>query len=54
MLGLSEASEQSLPQFCSCLLELSPDLSHSTASAVITHLLLGRVSMFVLHFTSGC
>ncbi|XP_043102419.1 Fanconi anemia group E protein isoform X2 [Puntigrus tetrazona] len=43
MLCLSEASEQSLPQFCSCLLELSPDLSHSTASALITHLLLPKV-----------
>uniref|UniRef100_A0A8C1FIC5 FA complementation group E n=1 Tax=Cyprinus carpio carpio TaxID=630221 RepID=A0A8C1FIC5_CYPCA len=43
MLCLSEASEQSLPQFCSCLLELSPDLSHSTASAVITHLLLPKI-----------
>ncbi|KAG1933077.1 Fanconi anemia group E protein [Pimephales promelas] len=43
LLGLSEASEQSLPQFCSCLLELSPDLSHSTASAVITHLLLDKI-----------
>ncbi|KAK2898551.1 hypothetical protein QQF64_032215 [Cirrhinus molitorella] len=43
MLGLSEASEQSLPQFCSCLLELSPDLSHSTACAVITHLLLAKI-----------
>ncbi|KTF94226.1 hypothetical protein cypCar_00021139 [Cyprinus carpio] len=45
MLCLSEASEQSLPQFCSCLLELSPDLSHSTASAVITHLLLPKHSV---------
>ncbi|KAK7135862.1 hypothetical protein R3I94_014516 [Phoxinus phoxinus] len=43
LLCLSEASEQSLPQFCSCLLELSPDLSHSTASAVITHLLLHKI-----------
>ncbi|XP_059358790.1 Fanconi anemia group E protein isoform X1 [Carassius carassius] len=43
MLCLSEATEQSLPQFCSCLLELSPDLSHSTASAVITHLLLPKI-----------
>ncbi|XP_073675392.1 Fanconi anemia group E protein isoform X2 [Garra rufa] len=43
MLGLSESSEQSLPQFCSCLLELSPDLSHSTACAVITHLLLAKI-----------
>ncbi|XP_067269917.1 Fanconi anemia group E protein isoform X2 [Pseudorasbora parva] len=43
LLCLSEASEQSLPQFCSCLLELSPDLSHSTASAVITHLLLNKI-----------
>lgn len=43
LLCLSEASEQSLPQFCSCLLELSPDLSHSTASAVITHLLLDKI-----------
>ncbi|KAF4109990.1 Fanconi anemia group E protein [Onychostoma macrolepis] len=43
MLCLSEASEQSLPQFCSCLLELSPDLSHSTASAVISHLLLPKI-----------
>ncbi|XP_057212921.1 Fanconi anemia group E protein [Triplophysa rosa] len=47
MLSLSEAPEQSLPQFCSCLLELSPDLSHSTASAVITHLLLGRILSLV-------
>ncbi|XP_051524906.1 Fanconi anemia group E protein-like isoform X1 [Myxocyprinus asiaticus] len=43
VLCLSEAPEQSLPQFCSCLLELSPDLSHSTASAVITKLLLGKI-----------
>ncbi|XP_067249806.1 Fanconi anemia group E protein [Chanodichthys erythropterus] len=43
LLSLSEASEQSLPQFCSCLLKLSPDLSHSTASAVITHLLLHKI-----------
>lgn len=43
MLNLSEAPEQSLPQFCSCLLELSPDLSHSTASAVITNLLLKKI-----------
>nr|XP_055023385.1 Fanconi anemia group E protein isoform X2 [Misgurnus anguillicaudatus] len=43
MLSLSEAPEQSLPQFCSCLLELSPDLSHSTASAVITNLLLNKI-----------
>ncbi|KAA0714066.1 60S ribosomal protein L10a [Triplophysa tibetana] len=49
MLCLSEAPEQSLPQFCSCLLELSPDLSHSTASAVITHLLLGRILSLVEH-----
>ncbi|XP_016415175.1 Fanconi anemia group E protein-like [Sinocyclocheilus rhinocerous] len=43
MLCLSEASDQSLPQFCSWLLELSPDLSHSTACAVITHLLLPKI-----------
>ncbi len=49
MLCLSEASERCLPQFCSGLLELSPDLSHSTASAVITHLLLPKVSVHKLH-----
>ncbi|XP_056319620.1 Fanconi anemia group E protein [Danio aesculapii] len=43
VLCLSEVSEQSLPQFCSCLLKLTPDLSHSTASALITHLLLNKI-----------
>ncbi|TRY60108.1 hypothetical protein DNTS_012009 [Danionella cerebrum] len=42
-LGLSDAPEQCLPQFCSCLLALTPDLSHSTACALITHLLLEKV-----------
>lgn len=43
VLCLSEVSEQRLPQFCSCLLKLAPDLSHSTASALITHLLLKKI-----------
>eukprot|EP00063_Salmo_salar_P027885 XP_014002720.1 PREDICTED: Fanconi anemia group E protein isoform X2 [Salmo salar] len=43
MLSLSEMPEQTLPQLCSCLLELSPDLSHSTAATLIKSLLLGKV-----------
>ncbi|GAA6106073.1 Fanconi anemia group E protein [Tachysurus ichikawai] len=43
MLCLPEASEQSLPHFCSSVLALSQDLSHSTASVIITNLLLGKV-----------
>ncbi|KAL7884985.1 hypothetical protein AOLI_G00077550 [Acnodon oligacanthus] len=43
LLGLAEAPEQTLPHFCSFLLSLSPDLSHSTASVIIKNLLLGKV-----------
>ncbi|XP_024232119.1 Fanconi anemia group E protein [Oncorhynchus tshawytscha] len=43
MLSLSEMPEQTLPQLCSCLLELSPDLSHGTAATLIKSLLLGKV-----------
>ncbi|XP_030641074.1 Fanconi anemia group E protein [Chanos chanos] len=43
MLGLSEAPERTLPQFCSCLLALTPDLSHSTAAVIIKNLLLDKV-----------
>ncbi|XP_010891651.3 Fanconi anemia group E protein [Esox lucius] len=43
MLYLSETPEQTLPQLCSCLLALSPDLSHSTAASLIKNLLLGKV-----------
>ncbi|KAI5095018.1 Fanconi anemia group E protein, partial [Silurus meridionalis] len=42
MLCLPEAPEQSLPHFCSGVLALSPDLSHSTASAIIKSLLLDK------------
>ncbi|MCJ8734971.1 hypothetical protein PDJAM_G00241390 [Pangasius djambal] len=43
MLCLPEAPEQSLPHFCSSVLALSPDLSHSTASVIIKNLFLGKV-----------
>ncbi|XP_017324237.3 Fanconi anemia group E protein [Ictalurus punctatus] len=43
MLCLPEAPEQSLPHFCSSVLALSPDLSHSTASVIIKNLLLGKI-----------
>ncbi|KAK6308481.1 hypothetical protein J4Q44_G00217520 [Coregonus suidteri] len=43
MLSLSETPEQTLPQLCSCLLDLSPDLSHSTAVTLIKSILLGKV-----------
>ncbi|KAL2103328.1 hypothetical protein ACEWY4_000196 [Coilia grayii] len=43
LLQLSEAPEQTLPQFCSCLLAVSPDLSHSVAAALIRNLLLTKV-----------
>ncbi|KAK3539929.1 hypothetical protein QTP70_019576 [Hemibagrus guttatus] len=43
MLCLPEAPEQSLPHFCSSVLTLTQDLSHSTASVIIKNLLLGKV-----------
>lgn len=43
MLRLSEVPEQTLPQLCSALLACSTDLSYSTASTLIKHLLLGKV-----------
>uniref|UniRef100_A0A4W4ETH9 Fanconi Anaemia group E protein C-terminal domain-containing protein n=1 Tax=Electrophorus electricus TaxID=8005 RepID=A0A4W4ETH9_ELEEL len=43
ILRLAETPEPTLPHFCSFLLALSPDLSHSTASIIIKHLLLGKV-----------
>ncbi|KAM9474796.1 Fanconi anemia group E protein isoform 2-T2 [Clarias gariepinus] len=43
MLCLPEAAEQSLPHFCSSMLALSPDLSHSTTSVIIKNLLLSKV-----------
>ncbi|KAI4884065.1 hypothetical protein NFI96_030658 [Prochilodus magdalenae] len=47
LLGLSEAPEQALPNFCSLLLSLTPDLSHSTAAIIIKNLLLGKVLSLV-------
>ncbi|XP_062396113.1 Fanconi anemia group E protein [Sardina pilchardus] len=43
LLQLDEVPEQPLAQFCSCLLALSPDLSHSVAAALIRNLLLNKV-----------
>ncbi|XP_076857360.1 Fanconi anemia group E protein isoform X2 [Brachyhypopomus gauderio] len=43
ILRLAETPEATLPQFCSSLLALSPDLSHSTACIIIRHLLFGKV-----------
>ncbi|KAJ8017105.1 hypothetical protein DPEC_G00014310 [Dallia pectoralis] len=43
MLRLSETPERILPQLCSCVLALKPDLSHSTAATFIKNLLLGKV-----------
>ncbi|KAM4610212.1 Fanconi anemia group E protein [Polymixia lowei] len=43
MLSLPDTPEQTLPKLCSCLLALSPDLSHSTAATLIKSLLLGKV-----------
>ncbi|XP_015195334.2 Fanconi anemia group E protein [Lepisosteus oculatus] len=42
-LHLSEVPEQVLPQFCTRLLELSPDLSYSTAATLARHLFLSRI-----------
>ncbi|KAG5282264.1 hypothetical protein AALO_G00054080 [Alosa alosa] len=43
LLQLAEVPEQPLAQFCSCLLALSPDLSHSVAAALIRNLLLNKI-----------
>ncbi|XP_072537020.1 Fanconi anemia group E protein [Salminus brasiliensis] len=43
ILGLAETPEQTLPHFCSFLLALTPDLSHSAASVIIKNLLLDKV-----------
>ncbi|KAJ8373282.1 hypothetical protein AAFF_G00266930 [Aldrovandia affinis] len=42
-LCLSQVADQTLPQFSSSLLAVTPDLSFSTASALIRSLLLGKV-----------
>ncbi|XP_066500576.1 Fanconi anemia group E protein [Hoplias malabaricus] len=43
ILHLSELPEQTLSHFCSFLLSLSPDLSHSTACVIVKNLLLEKV-----------
>ncbi|XP_056130947.1 Fanconi anemia group E protein [Lampris incognitus] len=43
LLNLPDTPEQTLPKLCSCLLALSPDLSHSTAVTLIKSLLLRKV-----------
>ncbi|XP_061656172.1 Fanconi anemia group E protein isoform X3 [Phyllopteryx taeniolatus] len=42
-LSLSDLAEDTLPQLCSSILALSPDLSFSTAATLIKNLLLQRV-----------
>nr|XP_057941425.1 Fanconi anemia group E protein isoform X1 [Doryrhamphus excisus] len=42
-LGLSDLAEQTLPKVCRSILALSPDLSFSTAAALIKSLLLQKV-----------
>lgn len=48
-LQLAEVPEQSLAQFSSCLLAVSPDLSHSVAAALIRNLLLDKVPTHTPH-----
>ncbi|XP_036388668.1 Fanconi anemia group E protein [Megalops cyprinoides] len=43
ILHLSELPEQILPQFCTSLLEVSPDLSYSTAANIIGTLFLKKI-----------
>nr|XP_020476257.1 Fanconi anemia group E protein [Monopterus albus] len=42
-LSFPDLPEQTLPKLCSCVLALSPDLSYSTAAALIKSLLLEKV-----------
>ncbi|KAG7283850.1 hypothetical protein CRUP_034037 [Coryphaenoides rupestris] len=53
MLNLADTPEETLPNLCSCLLALSPELSYSAAAAVIKSLLLGKV-LSLLEPASRC